>query len=180
MPWPIVLVLLCLSLSARAEEVEVCYNYGCAVRARVTFDERQLRGVAKLFARIGDGAAERSAIGQAVGMLGAAAGEQTPIRADKGGNAEDDGVDGRMDCIDHSTNTTAYLRLLEGRGWLKYHRVLEPVRRAPLLVDDHWAARIVEIGSGREFVVDSWFFDNGHPAAIFPLEDWRNGARPDE
>jgi len=88
-------------------------------------------------------------------------------------------VDGRMDCIDESTNTTSYLRLLESKGWLRFHRVLEPVRRAPLLINDHWAARIVETQTSREFAVDSWFFDNGRPAFVAPLEEWHKGASPE-
>jgi hypothetical protein len=140
----------------------------------------QLHQVRALFHRLPDAAAERAAIASAIGMFETFAGQQTPTWADKGGNENDDGVNGRMDCIDHSTNTTTYLRLLESEGWLKYHRVLDPVKRAPLLVNIHWAARIAEKRSGREYVVDSWFFDNGHPAAIFPLEDWLDGAKPDD
>ena len=70
--------------------------------------------------------------------------------------------------------------LLEGRSWLKRHRVLEPVKRAPLPVNIHWAARIVEKESGREFAVDSWFFDNGLPAFVVPLDEWLAGAEPNE
>ncbi len=31
----------------------------------------------------------------------------------------------------------------------------------------------------RRFVVDSWYFDNGQPAAVFPLQEWLNGNEPD-
>ena len=40
-----------------------------------------------------------------------------------------------MDCIDHSTNTTAYLRLIERHGWLKFHGVGERVVRGRMLSD---------------------------------------------
>lgn len=178
-------LLLLLSLAGlgqigRADDLTICYNYGCAAKAVVKLRGQQLHQIRLLFHRLASPAAERAAIASAIGMFETFAGEQTPTWADKGGNENDDGVDGRMDCIDHSTNTTTYLHLLQSEGWLKYHRVLDPVKRAPYWVNEHWGARISEKQSGREYVVDSWFFDNGHPAAIFPLQDWLNGARPDD
>ena len=176
----LLLVLLGYAGIARADGVSICYNYGCATRAEVEFRGAQLRQVQALFAHLAGPVEERAAIAKAIGLFETFAGQQTPTWADKGGNENDDGVDGRMDCIDHSTNTTAYLRLLQSRGWLKFHGVLEPAKRAPLLVNDHWGARIAEKQSGMEYVVDSWFFDNGHPAAVFSLEEWMKGARPNE
>ena len=35
-----------------------------------------------------------------------------------------------------------------------------------------------EMRSGRAYVVDSWFEDNGGPAHIRPLEEWRAGWKP--
>ena len=171
---------LCLSLTAQAAEVSICYNYDCAVTARVNLRWYELRAARRLLLRAADAAEEREAISLAIALFEVAAGRQTPTWADKGGNADDDGVDGRMDCIDESANATVYLRLLESKGWLSHHFVLEPVRRAPLLVNDHWAARIVEKNTGREFAVDSWFFDNGEPAFVAPLDEWRRGAEPNE
>jgi hypothetical protein len=146
----------------------------------VDFSEAELQQAGELFVLLPDAAAERAAIARAIGLFESFTGRQTPTWADKGGNFNDDGVDGRMDCIDESANATAYLRLMARRGWLKFHRVLEPVDRIRYLVARHWAAHIVEIAGGNRFVVDSWYFDNGHPAAVMPLEDWRHGAEPDE
>jgi hypothetical protein len=100
-----------------------------------------------------------------------------------------------MDCIDHSTTTTRFLRMLEKRRWLRYHRVLEPVARHSLLVFEHYSA-VIEASplrlaptakagamSGREqlsrFVVDSWFVNNGQPAVILPIDEWMDGGGPD-
>ena len=168
-----------MSLLAQADQITICYNYGCNTTAQISLRGHQLQQLKQLFKELPDAQAERLAITQAIGLLEQFAGTQTPTRNDKGANENDDGVDGRMDCIDHSHNSTAYLRLLEAHDWLKFHRVREPVKRAPLLVNVHWAAHIQEIKSQREFVIDSWFFDNGHPAAIFELEDWLRGASPD-
>ena len=160
---------------AQAEEVKICYNYGCAANATVTFNEQQLANVAAQFRGLLNAAEEREAIAQAVGMLARYAGEQSPIFRDKGRD-NNGNVDGRMDSADHSINTTAYLRVLEKRGLFKLHRVQSRVVRGATKA--HWAARITEIRTHQKFVVDSWFFENGHPAVIFPLDEWLKGAKP--
>jgi len=174
------LALLCFGLAAQADEVSICYNYGCAVTDKINLRANELSAARSLLLRATDAAGERVAISRVIGLFEIAAGQQTPTWADKGRNVNDDGVDGRMDCIDESANTTSYLRLLESKGWLKYHRVLEPVKRAPLLVNDHWAARSAEKKTGQEFAADSWFFDNGQPAFVAPLDEWLAGAEPNE
>lgn len=166
--------------AAHADEITICYNYGCASQAVVRLENLQLARIKAMFSPATSAGGERSAIARAIGLFETFAGEETPTFRDKGGNAADDGMDGRMDCIDHSRNTTAYLRLLETRGWLKHHKAMEPAKRATLLVNDHWAARIMERQTMEQYIVDSWFFDNGKPAAVFALEDWLNGAAPDE
>jgi hypothetical protein len=121
--------------------------------------------------------AERAAIARAVAWLYFDAGAQSPIWRDRGGNFDDENLPGRMDCIDHSTNTTAYLRLIERRGWMRFHAVGDRVMRGRLL-SEHWAARVVERGSKEEWVVDTWFLDPGLPASVFPLRAWLDGAEP--
>jgi hypothetical protein len=171
--------LVAAAQAARADELTICYNYGCYAKAQVVFEQPQLEVLRGLLASANDAAAEREAISLAIGRMYAIAGEQTPVWRDKGGDYADDGVDGQMDCIDHSTNTTAFLKLLQARGWLRFHEVLAPIKRARFFVFEHWGARIRERDAGRFYVVDSWFFDNGHPAAIFPAEQWLAGKRPD-
>lgn len=180
-------LLLC-ALSAGAEErVSVCFNYGCLTQAEVVFSEEHLQKLGLLLDQAHDAAQERAVIGVAVGRLLRWAGNQSPISADRGGNYADDAMYGRMDCIDHSTTTTRLLRMMESRGLLRYHRVLEPVLRQRALIFDHFAAQIEETGlaapmadgalPGR-FVVDSWFYDNGQPAAVMPLANWQAGESP--
>lgn len=169
------------AIAPAGEEVAICYDYACGTIDTVEFDDLQLNRIRRLLIGANDAAGERAAIAQAIGLFETFAGEQTPTWTDKGGNAEDDGeLPGRMDCIDESANTTTYLRLMERLGWLRFHRVGEPLMRTQYLVYQHWAARIMETANSREFAVDSWFFDNGRAAVIFPLEDWINGAWPNE
>ena len=177
------LMLFALSYSAFAdesEEVPICYNYNCAVIEVVEFDTAQMNKIQSRLATAVDAVTERTAIAEVIGLFETYTGMQTPTGGDKGGNLADNGVEGRMDCHDESANTTTYLRLLERKGWLKFHQVLEPVDRVQQLFQRHWAAHIVEKDSALEFVVDSWFFDNGHPAIVFTLEAWQNGAWPDD
>lgn len=159
------------------EEFPVCYNYGCHALAMVRLDAAQLKRIGNLFADADSPQAERAAIAQAVARLYAFAGEQTPIGADRGGNLDDGDSNGRMDCLDHSTNTTTWLALLERRGWVRFHALAEPVQRGRVL-NVHWGARVLEKPTGAAWVVDTWFLDPGHAASIYPLDAWMDGARP--
>ena len=160
---------------ARADQVTICYNYGCYAKAQVAYSERQLDTLHQLLAAAGDAGAEREAISVAIGRMYGIAGEQTPVWRDKGGNYADGGVNGQMDCIDHSTNTDTFLRLLQAHGWLRFHEVLQPLMRTRFIIAVHWAARIRDRGTREDYVVDSWYFDNGQPAAILTIEDWLAG-----
>ena len=164
---------------AHADQVTICYNYGCHARALVDYSEAQLDALRQLLAAAGDAAAEREAISTVIGHMYAIAGEQTPVWRDKGGNYADGGENGQMDCIDHSTNTDIFIRLLQARGWIRFHEVLKPLMRTRFIVVVHWAARIRDRGTQRAYVVDGWYFDNGHPAAVFAVEEWLAGKRPD-
>ena len=178
------LLLLC-ALGAQAEQrVAVCFNYGCLAQAEVVYDDVQLHELGQLFARVQDAADERAALSVAVGRLLAWAGRQSPVFADRGGNYDDGGVYGGMDCIDHSTTTTRLLRMIDAQGWLRYHRVREPVLRSRFVIFEHYSALIEEVDAAmaqdeRRYVVDSWFFDNGQPAAVMPLARWQAGESPD-
>jgi len=175
-----VAILLMLAAGAvAADAVVICFNYGCNEQAVVSYSPLHLGQVQAQFVDADSPAGERAAIARAVAWLYFYAGAQSPIWRDRGGNFDDDATQpGRMDCIDHSTNTTAFLRLIERRGWLRFHVVDERVMRGRLL-SEHWAARVVERGSKAEWVVDTWFLDPGLPALVFPLGVWLDGAEPE-
>ena len=199
---PVIVLLSCAMGSVLADEaVSVCYNYSCAREQQVSFSEARLAGIGETLAAATTAERERALLALVIGRMYAWAGEQSPIKADRGGNFADEGVVGAMDCIDHSTTTTRLLRLLEARGWLRFHRVLEPVRRTRFLIFQHLSAAIEELPprwlqplSGVEpdgkpeaapptdglprYVVDSWFVDNGQPAVILPLQEWLKGGGP--
>ncbi len=171
--------LLAHASAACAEELTICYNYGCNAKAQVDYASAQLESLRAALAAAGDADAERAAISRVIGRMYAIAGEQTPVWRDKGGNFADAGVNGQMDCIDHSTNTDNFLRLLQAHGWLRFHEVLERIERTRYIFAVHWSARIRDRATQQVYVVDSWYFDNGHPAAMFPVESWLAGNDPD-
>ena len=181
----VLLVLAGLSAGGTAladARVAICFNYGCLAEAEVVFTEAQLSEVAESLGRAGSAVAERALLGKVMGQLYRWAGTQSPISADRPGDFLDDGVHGKMDCIDHAESTTRLLKVLEGRGMLRFHAV-EPIRRRTRwVVTQHFSAVVrenVEVPQvGDRFVVDTWFGEHGDPAVVLPLEDWLNGEGP--
>ncbi len=64
---------------------------------------------------------------------------------------------------------------MEQDNLLKWHQVAERKRRNPWLFNIHWSATILERESQQVYAVDSWFFENGHPPVIQPIEAWLSG-----
>ncbi|MEO8038688.1 MAG: hypothetical protein ABI794_07950 [Betaproteobacteria bacterium] len=170
-------LFVALGAAGAPASVELCYNYGCARQTIVALEDTVLDSVAHLFADVDSAASERVAIALALGMLARAASADAPVGADLGGNGlAESGVEGRMDCIDHSNNATRYLALMRDRGWLHFHDTGPRVLRMRYFVAAHWTATIRERATGADYSVDTWFRRNGYPAVVMPLADWRRGA----
>ena len=169
-------------MAGAAVETEVCYDYGCARRARIVFTDLQLAELRELLASAVDAADERIRVGQAIGRMYAIAGAQSPIHRDRGRNpVEEREHDGAMDCIDHSTNTQSFLGILGDIGALRHHRPgRREVRYAILFFDDHWTATIVEDSTAEVYAVDSWFFPPGVSAVVVKLARWKSGYDPEQ
>lgn len=190
MRWCVALLLAGLGAGALADEsVAFCYNWSCKEEAEAHFAEPLLIGIRRDLALSRDAADERQRLARSVARLYAEAARQLPIANDLAGNGRDSENDGRMDCVDHSTSTTRLLQLLEGRHWLRWHRVLEPARRSRFLLVQHFAAQLEELsppvqgeegaGEAPRFVVDTWFVDPGQPAVVMSFENWMKGEGPD-
>ncbi len=177
---------LSLLLAANAvwadEVVPICHGYGCLAEVAIHYDEARLKAAGASLSVAVNAENERKILAGVIGLLYVWAGEQSDIGNDRGGNYADGSMPGKMDCIDHSTSTTRLLKLLETRGYLRWHRVLVPeVRNLFWIVTVHWSAVIEETkdDKAQRFVVDSWFVDNGQPAVVLPLGEWKKGAGPD-
>ncbi len=125
--------------------MEVCFNYGCQAHAIAEFTEVQLEAAVAGLSEAASAAEEREHVATIIGRLYRVAGTQTPIAADRAGNFADQGVDGKMDCIDHSTTTMRLLEMLQARGLLRYHRVADRARRTSLVLFQHFSAVLEEI-----------------------------------
>lgn len=160
-------------------EVSVCSGTGCTYRHRVRLDETDWGTVDVLFVVPPESPAdERRRIGLAIGIMEILVGPQAGTKRDVGRNVFGRKSIEQLDCVDEAVNTTTYLRLMEARGLLRYHRVGTPANRIIELLNAHNAAVIIDIASGRSYAVDSWFYDNGSPAVVLPLETWRAGWDP--
>ncbi len=166
------------SQMSAAAGIQICYHYGCKKTAVIQVEPRLQQQLADLFHQVVDTQGERQAMAIAVQRLYQTAGQQSPIFADKGGNFADGSADGRMDCVDHSSNSTAFLRYVAQQGWLQFHRVTKPVYRAPRFFDLHYAARVEALDSAQSWVIDSWFHDFGTAPEVVEQTVWQQGWAP--
>jgi hypothetical protein len=181
MKWLVLLVSALAAVLAHADEtVKICHNYGCLTEAAAIYSDRRLAQVHDLLAAAATPAQERDLVAKAIGQLYAWAAEQTPIGADRGGDYADDGKAGRMDCIDHSMTTDRFLHLFARLGWLRFHRVGTIVVRHRWIFGQHFSAVLEDRQSGKRYVVDTWFRDNGRPAVVMSLADWYAGGGPND
>jgi len=149
-----------------------CYDFRCKSNQEIHFDESQWDEIKALFNADLDMASEKQAIRRAIATMERFSGEISGTHLDKGGNYPGYDLAKQMDCIDESTNTFQYLVALEELNLLAWHRV-EPKNRRIVWFATHWSAVISEVHSGREFVVDSWYLDNGEMPYLQPLADWQ-------
>lgn len=164
------------------ERYSVCFDHSCTsiVTDSLSQDEWRL-ATAALQTPVLSAGDERLAIARSIAVFEDIVGRHTGTYRDKGRNLPGFGQPGQLDCIDESTNTTTYLRLLERGGLLRHHRVLERSTRFGLFVGmPHTTAVIEETASGDRYAVDSWFLDNGQPPYIARLEVWKAGGAPDD
>lgn len=163
------------------QRFSVCHGFSCTQVSQVGMNDAQWLVITSVFERAAATAEdERAQIAQAIAKFETAAGVLAGTSGDLAENAVR-GMDlsGQMDCIDESTNTTTYLRILEQAGLLRWHRVEDRVTRGWFLFGwPHTTAVVSDRKDGRRWAVDSWFFANGQPPAIVPLEVWQGGWRP--
>jgi hypothetical protein len=166
---------------AAPDSLPVCHGHGCKLRTVVALDPAQWDSIVALFAApTATPAEERERVARAIGRLERLVGR-------KAGTADDSGENqllamrGQLDCVDETANTQTYLQLLGRRGLLRWHKVGSPAHRGwPADSWVHNTAVLAEREGGARYAVDSWFYDNGRPAAVVPLESWLEGWRPEQ
>jgi hypothetical protein len=162
------------------ENFSVCHGGTCAVVSQVRLEPGQWAQIAAgLAAPAADAQDERARIAEAISRFEARVGALTDTLDDRAENQRGADWRSQMDCIDESTNTTTYLRMLARAGLLRWHRVEARVTRGYFILGwPHTTAVVSEVNGGARWAVDSWFFENGRPPAIVPLDLWKTGWRP--
>ena len=165
------------------DRFSVCFDHSCRTILTRSFSTREWQRITTPLRQpaIASAVAERAAIAQAIALMEQIVGEKTGTAGDRGGNLSGFGQQGQMDCIDESTNTTTYLKLLQQDGLLGHHVVQDRATRFGLSAGmPHTTAVIEDVAARRRYAVDSWFFDNGEPPVVMQLDEWKSGWRPDE
>jgi len=161
-----------------ADVLPICYDYGCQVADYFEITSENIQQIEMLFIPVQTPLQEKEAVSKAIGYIEKIAGEQTPTYHDKGENHNDDGVEGRMDCIDESNNTYTYLRWIEKQKWFRFHRTGSLINRYRFFISPHWAVELNELNKEKKYVVDSWYFNNGEPAVIMNISQWLHSQTP--
>lgn len=162
------------------ENFSVCHAGTCAIVTQTGLDAAQWSQITAVFETLArDAQEERARIAEAVARFETIVGAITDTSDDRAENRRGEKWWSRMDCIDESTNSTTYLRILARAGLLKWHRVEARVTRGFFLFGwPHTTAVVSELQAGAKWAVDSWFHANGKPPEIVPLELWKTGWRP--
>ena len=174
--WLFLVMGLASSLAYAESYVVVCYNWGCLKQVSVVYPDAWLKKTLAPLRQTKTPAEERAAAAEVVRKLYVKAAEQTPIGADEAGNEEDETVNGRMDCIDHSTTTANMLSLLQKKRALRWHAV-GPYAHRTLLVASHYSATLVETGDATDddshvYTIDPWDVEPGSLPPVAPVREW--------
>jgi hypothetical protein len=189
----------CVGLSACAEQEEyrvaklldptptpasfkACYGNSCRLHRQVGLSPEQWQQVRAVFDPApADALAERRAVAQAIAVLERFTGEQTGTSEDAPGMGVHLDPDGQLDCIDESTNSTSYLRMMAKDGLIRFHNIGFPAHRFVLSA---WGpsntATMRETATSKRYAVESYFRENGQPAYVMPLDIWIEGWTPSD
>ncbi len=153
----------------------ICSGYGCYDRHEVSLSDGQWASVRVIFAPPPANAqAERVLIKRAVARMEHLAGAATGTDADLGGTYSNMWMSHQMDCADETVNTTTYLQMLVADDLLTKHRLGGRLHRGDFFdTMPHMAPTIIDQETGAQWVVDSWYLDNGEPPEIVTPDIWR-------
>ncbi len=163
------------------ENLTVCVSYGCRYLETTSLGPAEWEKVRTMMTPDGHDSPEheRWRISKTIGLMENIIGPKVGTQHNRGRNKAGPPGTRQLDCIADMVNTTIYLLLLSGENLLRNHKVSAPAQMGPLdLMFWHHTAVIEEKQTHKMFAVDPWFYDNGHPAAILPLDKWRSGDYP--
>ncbi|WPL16779.1 hypothetical protein Thiowin_01753 [Thiorhodovibrio winogradskyi] len=162
-------------------KLRICFNWSCSSRRRLNFTSADMALLKQRMA-ICSGASLYHRLQQVrigIWQMELLARKYQPLLAnDLAINDFEAGIKGRMDCVDNSSNTTTYLKILQDIGELNGWSVSAPeVRNRFDVTGVHWTAVIIDTETGLSWSVDSWFRPNGHLPMVMPLQSWLAGKK---
>ena len=171
-----------LQQQAEISGFDMCHSGGCADISHVSLTEDEWQQVREVFELMPHNAEEeRTAIAAAIGVIETLVGAKTGTSTDKGGTFGNSAYPGQLDCNDEAINSTNYMKLMQQDGLIHFHEIQDIQRRGFFISGwPHSTASIMDIETKQRFAVDSWFYDNGVPAEILPLELWKSGWKPEK
>ncbi len=169
--------------SPKPDDFVHCYGFTCRITVSTSIAPAELQRIGTLFATPSRTAVEeRQRLAQAVALWEQIIGAKTGTSADVGSETGDRRWNDlfQQDCMDETFNTTTYLMIMNDAGWIRFHTIVYPASRGIQngFVAPHHAATLQENATQRRFVVDSWFYDNGKPPVVMPVEIWEKGWYP--
>jgi hypothetical protein len=159
-----------------AVTLRICYNWSCSEMRSLTFSREELDSVKAAMQRCPDTGfhdrVQRMRIG--IWQMELLAQKHLPILAnDREINEFDRDVNGRLDCVDNSSNTTTYLQVLHDLAQLPGWTIANAeVRDLMDFGNVHWTAVVIDDKTKKPWSVDSWFRPNGHLPFVMPLPSW--------
>ncbi len=169
--------------TASPQSFDLCHGFSCTYKMPVSLTDKQWQGVLDVFAVPAmDAKNEKQKIAVAIARIEYKVNANTRMNPDRAKAENFESDQDQMDCIDETINTSLFLKFLEKEGVLKWHKVGEPIHRG-YFIDAMWphnSATIVEKSTGAVFAVDSYWYDNGAPAQIVPMDIWMDSWDPTE
>lgn len=164
----------------RPEKFTLCHGYGCRLQEEISLTRDEWMRVRALFSpAAATPEAERAQLRRAVGYMERVTGARAGTSGDLAGTFTAPFAKGQMDCEDEMLNAGTYMLMFEKEGLVRHHRIAGQAHRGYFLNGwPHMAVLLQEKRTGRKFVLDSWFHDNGAPAEIVELKKWRSGWKP--
>lgn len=160
------------------QALRVCHGSNCRAETPVSLDARDWNRVSAQFQPPPKTALEeRRRIANAIGLMEQLVAAQAGTAKDVGRNLAVADQSTQLDCVDEAVNSSTYLHLIADNGLLRFHAVEMPAHRGGVILA-HNTAVVREIATGQRYAVDSWFYDNGAPAVVLPLQTWLNGWEP--
>lgn len=151
----------------------LCEERGCTRTGRHSLSSEESLRLRALFAKAGDAAAERAAIGRAIALFETVMGARNGTWRDHPANQHEYETEpGQLDCIAESINTLSYLDRLNRAQLLRHHQVGGFIHRYTVVLQ-HVAVDIIPDDADEHFAVDSWVGANGEEPEITPYGDWR-------